>query len=100
MDPMAEQVLTTINIKSFPNPNVITQNFSQGILIVEGSYAKVISNKIDNNIKANIAVGGVNSGNTRIKYNYIEESNSEQQSQQPIPIIFDSLISSKKFQTF
>ena len=37
----------------------------------------MISNKIDNNIKANIAVGGVNSGNTRIKYNYIEESNSE-----------------------
>jgi hypothetical protein len=77
MDPSSVEVLRNINIKSFPNPNVITQNFNQGILLVEGSYAKVISNKIDNNIKANIAVGGLNSGNTRIKFNYIEESKSE-----------------------
>ena len=77
MDSESVEVLRNINIKSFPNPNVITQNFNQGILLVEGSYAKVISNKIDNNIKANIAVGGLNSGNTRIKFNYIEESKSE-----------------------
>lgn len=37
----------------------------------------MISNKIDSNIKANIAVGGLNSGNTRIKFNYIEDSKSE-----------------------
>jgi len=44
---------------------------------VEGSYAKIISNKIDSNIKANIALGGARSGNTRIKFNYIENSKSE-----------------------
>ena len=77
MDPLQEEVLTTINIKSFPNPNVIMQNYNQGILIVEGSYARVIANKIDSNIKANIAVGGKESGNTRIKFNYIENSKSE-----------------------
>jgi len=44
---------------------------------VEGSHAKIIANKIDSNIKANIALGGKRSGNTRIKYNYIEHSKSE-----------------------
>ena len=66
-----------INVKSFPNPNVISSNYNQGILIVEGSSAKIVSNKIDNNIKANIALGGQNSGKTKIKYNYIENSKSE-----------------------
>ncbi len=28
MDPLQEEVLTTINIKSFPNPNVIMQNYN------------------------------------------------------------------------
>jgi len=64
-------------VKSFPNPNVISSNFSQGIIIVEGSSAKIISNQIDSNIKANIALGGKDSGKTRIKYNYIENSKSE-----------------------
>jgi len=41
---------------------------------VEGSSAKIIANKIDGNIKANIALGGQESGKTRIKYNYIENS--------------------------
>jgi F-box protein 11 len=66
-----------INVKSFPNPNVIQSNYNQGILIVEGSSAKIIANKIDQNIKANIACGGAGSGQTRIKYNYIEHSKSE-----------------------
>jgi parallel beta-helix repeat protein len=44
---------------------------------VEGSHARIISNKLDSNIKANIALGGKNSGLTRIKYNYIEHSKSE-----------------------
>ena len=66
-----------MNIGSFRNPNVIMNNFNQGILIVEGSYARIISNKIESNIKANIALGGNNTGFTRIKYNYIENSNSE-----------------------
>lgn len=72
-----KEELLYINVKSFPNPNVISSNFSQGILIVEGSSAKIISNKIDSNIKANIALGGKDSGKTRIKYNYIENSKSE-----------------------
>lgn len=66
-----------INVKSFPNPNVIQNNYNQGILIVEGSSAQIISNKIDGNIKANIALGGKKSGETKIKYNYIENSKSE-----------------------
>ena len=44
---------------------------------MEGSFAKIISNKIDQNIKANIALGGNYSGMTKIKYNYIENSKSE-----------------------
>jgi len=44
---------------------------------VEGSSAKIVSNKIDSNIKANIALGGSSSGETRIKFNYIENSKSE-----------------------
>lgn len=45
--------------------------------MVEGSSAKIIANKLDGNIKANIALGGKASGETRIKYNYIENSKSE-----------------------
>ena len=66
-----------INVKSFPNPNVIQANYNQGILLTEGCSAKIIANKIEQNIKANIACGGKMSGNTRIKYNYIENSKSE-----------------------
>lgn len=29
----------SINIKSFPNPNIISSNYNQGVLIVEGSSA-------------------------------------------------------------
>ena len=65
-----------INVKSFPNPNVIEGNYNQGILLVEGSSAKIFANKIDGNFKANIALGGKASGETRIKYNYIENSKS------------------------
>ena len=46
-------------------------------MIVEGSSAKIIANKLDKNIKANIALGGKNCGNSRIKYNIIENSKSE-----------------------
>ena len=44
---------------------------------MEGSSAKIIANQITNNIKANIAIGGKQTGKTRIKYNYIENSKSE-----------------------
>ena len=67
----------TFRIKSFPNSNLIRYNYCQGILLVEGSYASIIANKLDANIKANIAVGGVDSGRTKIKYNIIENSKSE-----------------------
>ena len=77
MDWHQKDVLLNINIKQFANTNVIMQNFNQGILIVEGSHARILSNKLDSNIKANIALGGKGSGLTRIKYNYIEHSKSE-----------------------
>ena len=67
----------TFRLKSFPNSNIIRYNYNQGILIVEGSYARIIANKIDANIKANIALGGEHSGKTKIKYNLIENSKSE-----------------------
>ena len=65
-----------LKVKSFPNANVIENNYNQGILIVEGSYAHIISNKIEGNIKANVALGGKKSGQTKIKYNYILNSKS------------------------
>lgn len=43
---------------------------------MEGSDAEIIANKIDSNIKANIALGGEGSGQTRIMYNYILNSKS------------------------
>ena len=46
-------------------------------MLVEGSTASIIANKIDGNIKANIALGGKRSGETKIKFNYIENSKSE-----------------------
>jgi parallel beta-helix repeat protein len=67
----------TFRLKSFPNCNVIRYNYNQGILIVEGSHATIIANKIDANIKANIALGGEGSGKTKIKFNRIENSKSE-----------------------
>lgn len=67
----------TFRVKSFPNSNVIRYNYNQGILIVEGCAATIYGNKIDANIKANIALGGVRSGKTKIKYNMIENSKSE-----------------------
>lgn len=56
---------------------MIRENTNQGILIVEGSSASIVGNKIYKNKKANIALGGAASGSTIIKYNLIEESNAE-----------------------
>ena len=56
---------------------MIQQNYNQGILIVEGSHAEIVGNKIALNIKANIALGGANSEQTRITHNLIEASKSE-----------------------
>jgi hypothetical protein len=46
-------------------------------LIVEGCAATIYGNKIDANIKANIALGGERTGKCKIKYNMIENSKSE-----------------------
>ena len=67
----------TFRMSSFPNSNIIRYNYNQGILIVEGCYALIVANKIDANIRANIALGGERTGKTRIKYNIIENSKSE-----------------------
>jgi parallel beta-helix repeat protein len=67
----------TFRLKSFPNSNIIRYNYNQGVLIVEGCYATIIANKIDANIKANIALGGERSGKSKIKFNMIENSKSE-----------------------
>ena len=69
-------VQAQFRVKSFPNANVIQGNYNQGVLIVEGSSAEIIANKIENNIKANIALGGERTGKTRIMYNYILNSKS------------------------
>ena len=69
-------VSAQLRVKSFPNANVISHNYNQGILIVEGSSAEIIANKIEHNIKANIALGGEKTGDTRIMYNYILASKS------------------------
>ena len=60
----------------FPNGNWIYHNYNQGILIVEGSSAHIIRNRIEHNIKANITLGGQESGNTRIVQNKILNSKS------------------------
>lgn len=59
----------TFRLSSFPNSNIIRYNYNQGILIVEGSHAIIYANKIDANIRANIALGGDRTGRTKIKYN-------------------------------
>lgn len=51
--------------------NNIYKNIHQGILISEGAFAHIEDNKIWNNIKANIALGGCGSSNTVITNNRI-----------------------------
>jgi len=65
------------NLKSFYNSNTINHNYNQGILLVEGSFATIIANKIEKNIKANIAFGGLGCGKTHILFNLIDASKSE-----------------------
>ena len=67
----------TFRLNTFPNSNIIRYNYNQGILIVEGSHAIIYANKIDANIRANIALGGERTGRSKIKYNIIENSKSE-----------------------
>jgi len=45
--------------------------------LVEGTFATIIANHLDANIKANIALCGYETGKTKIRYNIIENSKSE-----------------------
>lgn len=57
--------------------NLIHQNYSQGILIEEGCAADIIANHLVKNLKANIALGGQNSGDSKVNFNQIEKSKQE-----------------------
>ena len=52
-------------------------NYGQGILLEEGTAAYIVGNHIARNIKANIALGGSDSENTKIMFNHIEKSKQE-----------------------
>ncbi len=41
---------------------------------MEGSHAFIIANKIEKNIKANIAFGGLGCGRTRVLFNLVDAS--------------------------
>ena len=43
---------------------------------MEGSSAHIIANRIEKNIKANVALGGQNSGKTIIRWNQIQNAKS------------------------
>ena len=55
----------------FEPENVVAGSYNQGILILEGSSATIIGNRIERSNKANIALGGQGSGSTIIKENYV-----------------------------
>lgn len=57
--------------------NLIFSNYGQGCLLVDSSTAYIEKNEIFENYKANIAFGGVNSGDTVILNNLIYRSRSE-----------------------
>ena len=57
--------------------NLIHQNYSQGILIEEGCAADILANHLVKNLKANIALGGQNSGDSKVNFNQIEKSKQE-----------------------
>lgn len=59
------------------NENYIQKNYNQGVLIVEGWSASISENKISQNLKANIAYGGLGSQYTRIERNEIFGSVAE-----------------------
>lgn len=57
--------------------NIIHQNYTQGIILEEGCAAVIVSNHLTRNIKANIALGGLNSEYSKVKFNTIERSKQE-----------------------
>ena len=67
-----ERVMMHITDSSEKMGNTIHQNYSQGIILEEGCAADILANIITKNSKANIALGGNFSGNSKIKFNTIE----------------------------
>ena len=67
-----ERVMMHITDSSEKMGNKIYQNYSQGIILEEGCAADILANIICKNSKANIALGGNFSGNSKIKFNTIE----------------------------
>ena len=57
--------------------NLISNNLHQGLLSCEGTSIRVLNNKFDRNLKANIAMGGKNSGHSLIAQNKIHRSIQE-----------------------
>lgn len=57
--------------------NNITRNGTQGILLVESSWGTIINNDISESVKANVALGGIESTNSYISSNRIHSGSSE-----------------------
>ena len=72
-----EDISEYTNSLANPMGNHINQNYCQGVLIEEGCSADILSNHISGNLKANVALGGQGSGDTKIKKNLIERSKQE-----------------------
>ena len=72
-----ERVMMHITDSSEKMGNMINQNYSQGIILEEGCAADIFANIITKNLKANIALGGNFSGNSKIKFNTIEGGRQE-----------------------
>lgn len=74
---LKEQIGQHMSQLSQPMGNFIHQNYCQGILLEEGCSADIFSNHIKGNLKANIALGGQGSTDSKIKKNLIEKSKKE-----------------------
>ena len=57
--------------------NKIAKNFGQGILLVESTWAHIEANEINENFKANIALGGAKAADSVILRNEIKSSRCE-----------------------
>jgi len=61
MNQFKQHVIKDFMDKNVAKGNFIHMNYSQGILLEEGSSAQIVGNHITKNIKANIALGGCES---------------------------------------
>ena len=72
-----EQICLSFERNQESGGNFINNNYCQGIILEEGCSADILNNTICANLKANIALGGQDSGFTKIKKNYIERGKKE-----------------------